>query len=39
MQTDRGGTITLHNHSLGTIVGSVQLGSRLELGNIVYYRQ
>jgi hypothetical protein len=40
MQTDRGGTITLHDHSLGTIVGSVQLGSRrLELGNIVYYRQ
>jgi hypothetical protein len=34
------GTITLHGHRLGTLVGTVHLGSRrMDLGPVVYFRQ
>jgi hypothetical protein len=40
MTDGRDGTITLHGHRRGTVVGKVHLGSRrLELGPVVYFRQ
>jgi hypothetical protein len=34
------GTITLHGHRLGTLAGTVHLGSRcIDLGSVVYFRQ